>query len=414
MKIERLFLFLHLMQKYLFIFIGVAFLLEIYVYQSFKTITQNPIAKSLYWGITILVYIVFIYFLLNFDSSKRDQQKFQWIASIVTIFILPKLIIIAFLLIDEIFRFGEWMMHFFTAKNDSSYPNRRKFLSLLGWGITGLMSILVTDGILFGKYRHRARKVKLKLPNLPASFKGYKIVQISDVHSGSFLYPEKLQNAIRLINEQNADLVLFTGDMVNNFAEEFEPFVSLFAQIKAKDGKFSVLGNHDYGHYAQWDSPEEQAQNIPKLIDFQEKAGFTMLRNEHRMIEKNNEKLYLLGVENWGIKPFPQYGDLDIASAGIPKEATKILMSHDPSHFDEIVKHHPSDIHLTLSGHTHGMQFGIDLKNIKWSPVKYKYPKWADLYESNGKYLYVNRGFGVIGFPGRVGINPEITVFELS
>lgn len=401
------------MQKYLLIIIGITFLLELYVYQSFKSITENIITKYIYWGITILVYIILIYLLLNFGKTPKNSQNFHWIASIFCIFILPKFIIIIFLLIDEIFRFSEWILHFFTSKNNSVYPSRRKFLALLGWGITGLMSILVTDGIIFGKYRHRARKVKLKLPNLPKKFKGYKIVQISDVHSGSFLHPEKLQNAIHLINEQNADLVLFTGDMVNNFAEEFEPFIDLFSTIRAKDGKFSVLGNHDYGHYAQWDSPEKQAQNVPKLIDFQKKAGFTMLRNEHRIIEKNGEKLYILGVENWGIKPFPQYGDLSKAAAGIPKNATKILMSHDPSHFDEIVKHHPSDIHLTLSGHTHGMQFGIDLKNIRWSPVKYKYPKWADLYKSNEKYLYVNRGFGVIGFPGRVGINPEITVFEL-
>ena len=253
----------------------------------------------------------------------------------------------------------------------------------------------------------------MRFKNLPESFKGYKIVQISDVHSGSFFNPQKLQKAIDLINEQDADVVLFTGDMVNNYADEFKPFIPLFKSIKAKDGKFSILGNHDYGDYGAWNSREEKAQNIPTLKNYQAEAGFKMLRNENIALEKNGEKIYLLGVENWGIKPFPQYGDLDKALKGVPEDAIKVLMSHDPTHFDEVVKKHKTHVHLTLSGHTHGMQFGLDLKNIKWSPVKFKYKKWADLYESEGKYLYVNRGFGVIAYPGRVGINPEITVIEL-
>ena len=202
--------------------------------------------------------------------------------------------------------------------------------------------------------------------------------------------------------------------MVNNYADEFVPFIDLFSRIKANDGKFAVLGNHDYGEYGAWKNIDDRKNNVPKLIENQRKAGFEMLRNEHRIIERNGEKLYILGVENWGIPPFPQFGDLNKATQNVPAEACKILMSHDPSHFDAIVKSHPKDIQLTLSGHTHGMQFGIDLKNFKWSPVKYKYPKWADLYQSGNKYLYVNRGFGVIGYPGRVGVFPEITVFELS
>src|SRR5690606_11812969 len=252
------------------------------------------------------------------------------------------------------------------------------------------------------------------IPGLPDVFKGYKIIQISDIHAGSFFNPAKLQPAIDLIKAQNADMVLFTGDMVNNYGQEFEPFVKMFAEIKAKDGKFSVLGNHDYGDYAKWRTQADKDRNIPFLTELQQQAGFELLRNEHRVIQRGEEKIYLLGVENWGIKPFPQYGDLNKAVAGIPASAVKILMSHDPTHFDEIVKKHPANVQLTLSGHTHGMQFGLDLKNVRWSPVQYRYKKWADLYESEGKYLYVNRGFGVIGFPGRVGIEPEITLFELQ
>ena len=400
------------MQKNFLIITGIIFVLEFYVYQAFKTITSNNWLRIGYWAVTLVVYGYLLYELLNFRRTDRDHHRIQVVSSIFLIFLIPKLFIIFFLLIEDIGRFFKYLFTFF-ARPESYFPERRQFISLIGVGIAGIFSALVIDGIIFGKYRHNVRKVKLKITGLPDVFKGYKIVQISDVHSGSFFHPEKLQKAVDLINEQKADLVLFTGDMVNNFASEFAPFVPLFSSIQAKDGKFSVLGNHDYGDYAEWNSAEEKAQNIPNLIKLQKQAGFEMLRNEHRVIEKNGEKLYILGVENWGEKPFPQYGDLNKASAGIPTDAAKILMSHDPTHFDAVVKNHPSNVQLTLSGHTHGMQFGLDLKNVRWSPVQYRYKKWADLYESAGKFLYVNRGFGVIAFPGRVGIEPEITLIEL-
>ena len=400
------------MQKNFLIITGIIFVLEFYVYQAFKTITSNNWLRIGYWAVTLVVYGYLLYELLNFRRTDRDHHRIQVVSSIFLIFLIPKLFIIFFLLIEDIGRFFKYLFTFF-ARPESYFPERRQFISLIGVGIAGIFSALVIDGIIFGKYRHNVRKVKLKITGLPDVFKGYKIVQISDVHSGSFFHPEKLQKAVDLINEQKADLVLFTGDMVNNFASEFAPFVPLFSSIQAKDGKFSVLGNHDYGDYAEWNSAEEKAQNIPNLIKLQKQAGFEMLRNEHRVIQKNGEKLYILGVENWGEKPFPQYGDLNKASAGIPADAAKILMSHDPTHFDAVVKNHPSNVQLTLSGHTHGMQFGLDLKNVRWSPVQYRYKKWADLYESAGKYLYVNRGFGVIAFPGRVGIEPEITLIEL-
>ncbi len=328
------------------------------------------------------------------------------------IFLTPKILGGIILFIDDFIRLGQYFLKYFISK-DSHFPERRKFMSVLAIGSTAILAGLVVDGIIWGKFRHRVKKIKLRFPNLPNSFKGYKIIQISDVHSGSFPNPQKLQHAINLINQQNPDLVLFTGDMVNNYAEEFKPFIQLFSQIKAKDGKFSVLGNHDYGLYGTWKTSEEQMQNVPNLIKYQKEARFEMLRNEHKIIERNGEKIYLVGVENWGEPPFPQFGNLDKATKGIPTEMVKILMSHDPTHFDAIVKTHPSNIQLTLSGHTHGMQFGVDLGNIKWSPIQYRYKKWADLYQSIDKYLYVNRGFGVIGFNGRVGIYPEITLIEL-
>ncbi len=394
------------------VLLAVFFIIEIYVYQAIKNITTNNYIRIGYWVFTLLAYGIILYWILTFNRSSRDHQQIQLMVSAMMIFILPKLLSVMFLLIGDFTRFLEFGFKYFTAK-ENYFPERRKFISTTALAAAGIFSLLAIDGIIFGKYRHTVRKVKLRFKNLPESFKGYKIVQISDVHSGSFFNPQKLQKAIDLINEQDADVVLFTGDMVNNYADEFKPFIPLFKSIKAKDGKFSILGNHDYGDYGAWNSAEEKAQNIPNLKNYQAEAGFRMLRNENIALEKNGDKIYLLGVENWGIKPFPQYGDLDKALLGVPEDAIKVLMSHDPTHFDEVVKKHKTNVNLTLSGHTHGMQFGLDLKNIKWSPVKFKYKKWADLYESEGKYLYVNRGFGVIAYPGRVGINPEITVIEL-
>lgn len=397
-----------------FLFIAAIFLfLEVYIFQAIRTLTDNFWVRLGYIVISLAVYGVFAYEVSHFQRSDRSTERAQITISLFLIFILPKIFIVLFLLVDDIFRTGGYLVGL-TKPTENFFPERRKFLSLMGLGLGGVLSALFIDGITFGKYRHTVRRVKVKFANLPKSFKGYKIIQISDVHSGSFSDPSKLQHAIDLINEQNPDLVLFTGDMVNNVADEFKPFIPLFSKIKAKDGKFAVLGNHDYGDYVKWNSKDEQNKNLEALIEYQRQAGFDMLRNENRIIEKNGENIYILGVENWGLKPFPQYGDIDKALENVPQSATKILMSHDPTHFDYVVKKHPKDIHLTLSGHTHGMQFGLDLKNIKWSPVQYRYPKWADLYESEGKMLYVNRGFGVLGYPGRVGVLPEITLFELG
>lgn len=401
------------MQKNLLIIAGIFLFLEVYIYQAIRTLTDNSWIKIGYWVISLAVYGFFAYEVTHYQRSDRSMVRAQIMISLFLIFILPKIFVVLFLLIDDIFRVGGYLIGF-AKPSENFFPERRKFLSLVGLGMSGVLSALFIDGITFGKYRHKVRRVRVNFANLPKSFKGYKIIQISDVHSGSFSDPSKLQHAIDLINEQKPDLVLFTGDMVNNVADEFKPFIPLFSKIQAKDGKLAVLGNHDYGDYVTWASPDAKKENLETLIGYEKQAGFDMLRNEHRVIEKNGEKLYILGVENWGLKPFPQFGKIDDALNGVPESATKILMSHDPTHFDYVVKKHPSNIHLTLSGHTHGMQFGLDLKNVKWSPVQYRYPKWADLYESEGKLLYVNRGFGVLGYPGRVGVLPEITLFELS
>jgi predicted MPP superfamily phosphohydrolase len=252
-------------------------------------------------------------------------------------------------------------------------------------------------------------------PNIPDAFHGYKIVQISDIHTGSFMDTSALHKAFDIIMQQGADLILFTGDLVNNKAEEADGFEEVYRKLKAPHGVYSVLGNHDYGDYVQWDSPEEKRKNLESLKDVHKKAGWRLLMNEHVPIEKDGQKIALMGIENWGGNMhFPKYGRMDLAHRGTEEYPFKILMSHDPSHWEKQVQTEYKNIDLTLSGHTHGMQFGIEIPGFKWSPVKYFYKQWAGLYKQDNQFLYVNRGLGFLGYPGRLGIWPEITVLELQ
>jgi predicted MPP superfamily phosphohydrolase len=266
-----------------------------------------------------------------------------------------------------------------------------------------------------GKYNFKVLKYTLYFEDLPQAFDGYRLTQISDIHSGSFDNIKKVEYAIDLINKQESDVILFTGDMVNDKAEEMKPYIDIFKNLNAKDGLYSILGNHDYGDYVRWDSGEEKKQNLENLKVIQKEIGFDLLLNENRFIEKEGERIALVGVENWGKGGFKKAGDLKKASSNISKEDFKILLTHDPSHWEEQVINDDYHYHLTLSGHTHGMQFGIEIPGwFKWSPVKWRYKYWAGIYEELGQYINVNRGFGYLAFPGRVGIWPEITVIELK
>lgn len=267
-------------------------------------------------------------------------------------------------------------------------------------------------GMIKGKYKYKVHKHVLSFPDLPEAFDGFKITQISDVHSGSFDNEKAVTKGVEMIKKQNSDLFLFTGDLVNNLASEFEPWKKLFSTIRAPFGQFSVLGNHDYGDYVAWESVQHKAQNLENLKQHQADIGFRLLQDESIELEKDNQKIHLIGVQNWG-HGFAKIGDLSKALSGLDQTGFKILLSHDPTHFEHEVKNHDTHIHLTLSGHTHGMQMGIDLPWFKWSPVKWRYKKWAGLYQENNRYLHINRGFGFLGFSGRVGIWPEITVIEL-
>lgn len=272
---------------------------------------------------------------------------------------------------------------------------------------------LFIHGIVKGKYAYRVIKHTLYFDDLPESFDGFTITQISDVHAGSFNNPKAIQKGIDLINKQQSDLFVFTGDLVNNKASEIEPWLSYFSQIKAPYGQFSILGNHDYGDYVRWDNQANKNANLQQLKDYHKASGYRLLLDEHVEIVKNNEKIILAGVENWGLG-FGERGDLKKALNKVALNSFIILLSHDPSHWEEQVKNYPINIQLTLSGHTHGMQFGLEALGIKWSPVKYRYPHWAGIKKDNNRYLNINRGFGFLGFSGRIGIWPEITVVTLK
>jgi predicted MPP superfamily phosphohydrolase len=328
--------------------------------------------------------------------------------------LLPKLVVLIAMFGEDVYRSVLKLFSVISSNKTNSFTGRRKFISQLALGIAAIPFAAFIYGIIQGKYNYKVLKYQLRFKDLPDAFDGFTITQISDIHSGSFTNREKIQYGVDLINEQKSDLMLFTGDIVNNKADEMDNWIDVFSQLKAKEGKYSILGNHDYGDYMDWKDPQDKINNFQDVKRIHEKIGFDLLLDEHRYLEKDGQKIALVGVENWG-KGFNQAGDLEKASANINKDDFKILMSHDPSHWEHVVKKDDFNYQLTLSGHTHGLQMGIEIPGwFKWSPSKFAYKQWAGLYEEHGRYINVNRGFGYHAFPGRVGIWPEITVIELK
>ena len=402
------------------LFILVYAVIDYYAFQAVKTITKNSVIYWLYWIVSTLVVGNLIYhMLINTDVNMRVLTPIKSYAfGIMLTMIIPKLLIILLLFTEDVFRIPQGLYRYFTISNatDAGYmPSRRKFLSTVALGLAALPFGALLFGMIKGKYNYKVLKYTLHFDDLPEAFEGYRITQISDIHSGSFDNKEKIEYAVNLINEQQSDTILFTGDMVNNLASEMLPWKSTFGKLKAKDGVFSVLGNHDYGDYVDWDSAEAKHKNLEDLKAIQKEIGFDLMLNESRFIEKNGERIAIVGVENWGKGEFKKAGDLKKATQKVGADDFKILMSHDPSHWEAEVLDDEYHYHLTLSGHTHGMQFGIEIPGwIKWSPVKWRYKQWAGVYKEKGQYINVNRGFGYLAYPGRVGIWPEITVIELK
>ena len=410
-----------------FVFLSIlslfSLILSWYVFQALKTVLTNwgnPTGKYVVYLVYWLLTGAYIFFIISsvvtISRTGEISGNAQMGLNIFLTVTITQATIILFLLGEDLFRGVQTGVNFFSSNvsNSQSYvPDRRKFISQMALLIAAVPFVGFVYGIIKGKYNFKVFKETLYFDDLPDAFDGFTITQLSDIHAGSFKDFTAVQRGVDLAREQNSDLFVFTGDLINVSAKEISPLVEKFKQINAPYGQFSILGNHDYGDYTQWSSPEEKVKNFADLKASHSKMGYRLLLDEHVTIEKDGAKIQLLGVENWGVG-FKSKGDLEKALRGVNQKDFKILLSHDPSHWEKVVKEHPSKIHLTLSGHTHGMQMGVETPWIRWSPAKFRYPNWAGLAEQAGRYLYVNRGFGFHAFAGRVGIWPEITVIELK
>ena len=395
----------------------ILFIIELYAFQAFRTIIKLRWVLSMYQIISLLLFAFIIYSFTQFDRSVGQTKQTLFTMGLLLLVYVPKILATLILLGEDIYRvvFGaaRYFIESDTTKN--FLPARRKFVSQIALGLAAVPFLSLIYGMTVGKYNFKVIKQRIYFPDLPDAFDGFTITQISDVHSGSFDNAEKINYAIDLVNAQDADMILFTGDIVNTHAKEMHPWLETFNRIKPYEfGKYAVLGNHDYGEYVDWPTQQAKDRNFQAIKNLYGEIGFKLLLNEHTFIQKGDDRIALVGVENWG-KNFKQAGDLNKASQNLNKEDFKILMSHDPSHWEYEVKKHEKNFHLTLAGHTHGMQFGIEIPGyFKWSLAQYMYKQWAGLYEEFGRYVYVNRGFGFHAYPGRVGIMPEITVIQLK
>ena len=406
---------------FLFVLVSVLILIDFYIFHVIRTIVQGgPSATKTaigvaYWALCIISLGSFLLFPFIVNPYFK-----QYIFSISIGWVICQVMLSLFFAVDDIRRGTFWTVGQIASSAGAKFIStengipRSQFLSWLGLGLSSTLFFSLLYG--FGnKYNYRIVRKKLVLKGLPEAFKGFKIIHISDIHSGSLKEREAVLKGVKMIQDQNADLVLFTGDLVNDRATEMHEWMDVFNQIKAPHGVFSTLGNHDYGDYVQWDTPTAKIQNLEALKKVHHELGWRLLMNENVSIEKEGSSIRLVGIENWGAKArFPKYGKMDLAMKGVDKEEVIILMSHDPSHWEAQVLTEYPQINLMLSGHTHGMQFGLENPYFKWSPVQWVYKQWAGIYQNKEQQIYVNRGFGFLGYPGRVGIMPEITLLELA
>lgn len=377
-------------------------LVDLCFFQVVKAFTNSGLIIWGYWLLDGVIGAGIISIIFFRKSGHTPQKAMAALMALMLLSFVPKLVATPVLLLEDIIRLC------------LGAPSRALWESWLALGIGAIPFFGLIFGLTRGQHYYKVHKETLYFDDLPEAFDGFTITQLSDIHSGSFSNEKGVEKGISIVNDQNSDVILFTGDLVNNKASEMDRWIPYFAKLKAPYGKFSVLGNHDYGDYVKWESKEQKRANLARLKEVHKEIGFRLLLDEAISIEKDGRSISLIGVENWGKGGFHQYGDLKKATANVPAEAFKVLMSHDPSHWEGVTLGHDKHIHLSLSGHTHGMQFGIELFGLRWSPIKYVYKQWAGLYSRDGKYLYVNRGFGFLGLRGRVGIWPEITVITLK
>ena len=404
------------------------FAIDFYVFQGVKVLTHQKTIQTqrlvniVYWSIAVLcISTIFIGQFFDWHTWPKALRTYSF--ALIVIIYLSKLFVVVFLLLDDVVRLfrlifawvGVKFLSNETASDEMFRISRLNFLVKTGFILGSIPFFSMIYGMIGGAYNFRVKKVALRFPKLPKTFAGLKIVQISDLHTGSYMGTNHLSNAVDLIMKENADVIFFTGDLVNDLHTEALEFREVLSRLKAPLGVFSILGNHDYGDYYKWPDDVSKKENLRLLKSFHGEVGWKLLLNEHTYIEKDGHRLGLIGVENYsGHRNFSRYGDMKVATENFEIQPVNILLSHDPSHWDAEITEKYKYVDLMLSGHTHGFQFGIEIPGFKWSPVQYFYKQWADLYENNSQYLYVNRGLGFIGYPGRVGILPEITVFELS
>ena len=396
--------------NWIFLILFVVFI-DYYSYQSIKTITKNRIVKYSYF---IISFLIVFYFFYKYKIQAKGSYRTLALGLLIS-FYSPKLILIIINFSEDFFRLTLALINrIFRFNKSIELPSRRKFISKLGLGLASLPFFSLNFGMIWGKNNIKVLKYTLFFDDLPSSFDGYQLTQISDIHAGNITSLDNLEHTIKLINSQNSDVIFFTGDLVNNEALELTPWINTLSKLKSNDGIYSILGNHDYGDYRSWPSEKEKIDNFTKIKQYQKDIGFELLINDSKYIQRGIHKLAIVGVENWG-NGFRKYGDLSKASEKIQSEDFKILLSHDPTHWQKKVLIDNTNYQLTLSGHTHGGQFGIEIPgHVKWSPVSWRYKYWAGIYKEKNKYLNVNRGLGTTAVPGRLGVWPEITVITLK
>ena len=406
-----------------FLFFLIAFLLiDLYVFQAVLNVSKSwpspwkGVSRYSFWVPTILCVAALCWWTFS-DPYKISAGMRNWILTGLFATYFSKLFGVVFLLIDDGQRLVRWVARYFSKQPANALPgeiiSRSEFLMNAALVATTVPFGAMAYGIISGAHDYRVKHISIKLPNLPKAFDGVRIAQVSDIHSGSFFNKTAVKGGVEMVMKEKPDIIFFTGDLVNNEADEVKEYIDVFNKLRAPLGVFSVTGNHDYGDYKNWDSKEAKQQNFKDLIEAHRLLGFDLLMNENRVIEQGGDRISILGIENWGGGRFAKYGKLDQAYAGI-EAPVKILLSHDPSHWDAQVRPSYKDIDLMLSGHTHGFQFGVEIGGFKWSPSQYAYKQWAGLYQEENQYLYVNRGFGYLGYPGRVGMPPELTIIELK
>jgi len=400
--------------KFIYVILIFIILGEVYTcHLIYKFTKKRSVVFAYLLLLVTIIASLFLYF-KGSDQSKGQTAESMHVMALLLLFLLPKILISIPLFFEDMFRFTRWTSNKFIYKKIIT-NSRSSLLTKIVLTAAGLLTVSIIYGVFVGKYNFKVREETIVFKDLPNGFDGLKVLQISDLHVGSWDNKEAIEKGIEMINAQEYDILLFTGDFVNTLATEADPWIAALQKIKTpKYGKFAVLGNHDYGEYVKWDTEAAKEANFVAIKSNIEKSGFKLLLNENVVLKNNNDSIYLLGVENWGLN-FKKAGDLKKTSENVPTDAFKIVMTHDPSHWDAEIVNHQQKYQLTLSGHTHGMQFGFDIPSVlEWSPAEYIYPEWGGLYNKGHQYIYVNRGFGFHAYSGRVGIWPEITVLELK